>query len=96
MRKISQTRPVQGEQQGFDTERSDPRPRRVPGATITSWNGSPDIDLDALFAQPGKGPTVLGGTVAGNNRPARGTVSLSDGTKITFTRSDQFIDVSSI
>jgi hypothetical protein len=90
MRKISHARLIREKQNRIDTELSDPRPRRIPGATITSWHGSPQIDLDALFSQPRSGPTVASATLATGSRHAPATVSLADGTKITFALSSQF------
>jgi len=88
MRKISRTGFANGEHDAFDVERSDPRPRRIPGAIVTSWHGSPEIDLDALFAKGAPlSASVAGGASANGNRTGRGTVALSDGTRITFAES---------
>jgi len=69
-------------------------PGRIKGATITSWRGPPRVDLEALFAKPATGATVGGSGGTGPGGPpaerdeASGakakTVSLSDGTQITF------------
>jgi hypothetical protein len=85
MRKISNTR--DGSRSAWDQENLDHRPRCIPGATITSWHGSPEIDLSVLFASPPTGTTVAGSASATSYRPERSTVSLSDGTKITFANS---------
>jgi hypothetical protein len=71
----------------------DTRPRRIPGATITSGPGVPDIDLNAFFARSVSGVTVTGAAPVmpvSANRPIEGTVSLSDGTRITFATAGQF------
>jgi hypothetical protein len=68
----------------------DERPRRIPGATITSWHGSPEIDLGAMFEQWANGPTVAGAAETRPNRRPKDTVSLSDGTRITFSGTNQF------
>jgi hypothetical protein len=92
MRKISKTRSSNRERNTFDADLVDKGQGRIPGATITSWP-APDIDLDAFFARSGPGATVTGaapGEVARADRPAEGTVSLSDGTRITFATTGQF------
>jgi hypothetical protein len=83
MRKISHAR-FSNDDHARDTERSDPRPRRIPGATITSWHGSLEVDLDALFARISRGPSVGGAAIAPDTGSAPVTVSMSDGTQITF------------
>jgi hypothetical protein len=75
---------------------ADARPRRIPGATITSWHGAPEIDpdamsgVDALFGVQANGATVAGAAPANANRPSNGTVSMSDGESITFVSPSQF------
>jgi hypothetical protein len=103
MRKISKTRASSLDHDEMHTGLRDARPLRIPGATITSWPGSADIDIDSLIAQPLPGTTVAGAgsdSVTQNggapaphappDRPTRGTVSLSDGTRITFVTANQF------
>lgn len=92
MRKISRKRLGSKEHQAAVDDRQDERPRCIQGATITSWNGPPEIDLEALFAKPANGPSVTGaGTApARENRREQGTVALSDGTQITFANPYQF------
>jgi hypothetical protein len=69
-----------------DTYREDTRQRRIPGATITSWPGAAHIDLATFFGRTVSDTTVTG--AAGQPEPfrrtAKGTVALSDGTRITF------------
>jgi hypothetical protein len=92
MRKISKRRSSKLDQNALDADLEGARPRRIPGATITSWP-SPDIDLDAFFAKPTLGATVTGaapGKARRTGRPDDATVSLSDGTRITFATTDQF------
>jgi hypothetical protein len=80
MRKISSTLPANDDTYGLDGS----RPVRVPGATITAWNSTPEIDLGALFSRSTPGATVTGGALAGNKIDKR-TIQLTDGTKITFS-----------
>lgn len=77
----------------------DSRPSRIPGATIRPWTDPPEVDVAALFAKPCSGGSVGGSSAILTEPPAqpggakplvkRGsapeTVSLSDGTQITFT-----------
>jgi hypothetical protein len=90
MRKISKVTHATEEQQAADSERSDPRPRRIPGATITSWHNSPEEHLDAMVQMPAPGPSVAAATHGATSRTDINTVSLSDGTRITFPSSYQF------
>ena len=87
MRKISKTRSMSSENSGFDAERSDTRPRRIHGATITSWSGPVEVDLDALFARPCREATVAGAPAKPDSHADKNTISLSDGTEITFSTS---------
>jgi hypothetical protein len=101
MRKISKIRSSNLDRNATDTDLRETRPLRIPGATITSWPGSADINLDLLFAKPVPGTTIAGAVSAGvtptaglaDGRPNRGTVSLSDGTRITFVTASQFDSV---
>jgi hypothetical protein len=93
MRKISQSKSAIDNLRTQDQTYADERPRRIPGATITSWNGAPQIDLDALFEQSTSGPTVAGAAKSGPTRPADDTVSLTDGSRITFVGPNQFKSV---
>jgi hypothetical protein len=93
MRKISKTRLPNLDPYEMDAGLVDTRPRRIPGATITSGPGVPNIDLDAFFARAASGPTVTGanpGMPVPANQTVNGTVSLSDGTRITFATAGQF------
>jgi hypothetical protein len=93
MRKISKTRSSNLDRNTLDSDLVDTRPRCIPGATITSWPGSTDIDLGAFFARSASDGTVTGAAhakAAQVNRIVEGTVSLSDGTKITFATTGQF------
>ncbi len=76
-----------------DAELKDARPGRIHGATITSWNGPPEVDLAALFA--GSSGTTVSGSGQPNDPmesavPEAGVVRLSDGTQITFATAGQF------
>jgi hypothetical protein len=93
MRKLSRTRSLDLRRDTLDTYLTDTRQRRIPGATITSRPGSRDIDLSAFFARPTIDATVAGaapGQATRAGRPAKGTVSLSDGTRITFATADRY------
>lgn len=69
-----------------DTYREDTRQRRIPGATVTSWPGAAHIDLATFFGRTVSDTTITG--AAGQPEPfrrtAKGTVALSDDTRITF------------
>ena len=103
MRKISQSRALDYEHHTPSTETMDTQPRRIAGATISSWSGSLAIDLSALLARRppdlsiggvsiGGGPSLdaPGTPTAPSDRTAAETVSLSDGTQITFATANQF------
>jgi hypothetical protein len=96
MRKISKTRTTNDEQVPVGDDRLDARPRRVPGATITSWHGSPEVDLDALFAGSANGATVAGSAATSTAHSDHETVALSDGTRITFATPNQFKAVATV
>ncbi len=85
MRKISKVRSAKTKD--YSTTEGDGgelRPLRVQGATITSWHGLPEIDLTALFAKPAPGESIAGAASAGVTSTGDRTISLSDGTHITF------------
>lgn len=98
MRKISKSKVSIPERPTPAIDRLDTRPRQTAGATISGWSGSLEIDLDALFARRPGGASIGGG--AALSAPAApapdascvpvGTVSLSDGTRITFATVSQF------
>jgi hypothetical protein len=90
MQKISKTRIADHRRFTSEEETLDTRPRCIPGATITSWHGSLDVDLSALFAKPRNGATVAGAGSAESPHTERDTVSLSDGTQITFATAGRF------
>lgn len=105
MRKISKAKLTRPDRPATDVEFIDSGPRRVAGSTITSWPGPPVIDLTALFARPLSGGPLerslaspLGPTISGAiparvgppEHPPKATVSLSDGTRITFASADRF------
>lgn len=80
MRKISTTLTPKDDAHGLDGS----RPLRVPGATITAWNGAPPVDLTKLFAPSASGPTVNGAELTPQKTNTE-TVCLLDGTEITFS-----------
>jgi hypothetical protein len=90
MRKVSKSKSAIDDRYTEHHLEADERPRRIPGATITSWHGSPEIDLDALFEQSASGPTVAGAARKFPDRRGKETISLSDGTRITFSGTNQF------
>jgi hypothetical protein len=99
MRKLSKTRSLNVKPNTSDTYPADTRQRRIPGATITSGPGSRDSDIDAFFALPTLDATVAGAApnnAAPADRPAARTVSLSDGTRVTFATAGQFDTVGSV
>jgi hypothetical protein len=105
MRKISKIRSLGLDRNATDTDLRETRPLRIAGGTITSWSGSVDIDLDNFFARPLPGPTVAGASATKvkttndlslQDRPKAGTVSLSDGSPITFASANQFDVVGSL
>jgi hypothetical protein len=55
---------------GIDGDIGNKRPLRIPGATITSWSGSRDIDDGGLFSHPAAGETVAGAVSVGGSRAA--------------------------
>jgi hypothetical protein len=76
MRKISQTRSLILDRtiSGLDRYPSNPalrdtRPLRIPGATITSWSESLDIDLAVFFAGPVSGASIAGAASPGSTQP---------------------------
>jgi hypothetical protein len=98
MRKISKARSSQSVPDTMVTYSRDMRPLRIPGATITSRPRPIDFELDSLFARREPGVTIAGALSTGPDpsetsghsaadtmtRSDRATVSLSDGTRITF------------
>ena len=104
MRKISKTRFFNPEQHAPCAEAMGTRPGRITGAKISAWSGSLAIDLGALFARRPAGLTIGGGSppdtpaapVSLASCPPAETVSLSDGTKITFATASQFDTVNSM
>jgi hypothetical protein len=100
MRKVSQTRfaknPAKDDRDAVSAAQSDSRPRGVAGATITSWHGSAQVDLTALFAGRNEGGSVSGAAGTGEQRPAEAAVALSDGTEITFATPADFTEVISV
>jgi hypothetical protein len=93
MRKITQSKSAIDNQCTEDHTLEDGRPRRIQGATITSWNGPPRVDLEALFDRSTGGPTVTGAARTVPDRPVSETVALPDGSRITFVSADQFKSV---
>ncbi len=87
MRKIGQTRSVQKEHDIQADTRDETRPRGVRGATITSWEAAPEIDLTSLFARHKAGASLGGSARGGESRDA---MELSDGTEISFATPADF------
>jgi hypothetical protein len=85
MRKISKVRSANSKDYNtIEGDGGELRPLRVQGATITSWHGLPEIDLTALFAKPAPGASIAGAASASLTSVGSRTISLSDGTHITF------------
>jgi hypothetical protein len=104
MRKISKANLARSNRHEAAVEFIDSGPRHVTGSTITSWFEPPVVDLAEFFARPRSGgapenapadplhATIGGATVDSatqSKNPARATVSLSDGTQITFATADR-------
>jgi hypothetical protein len=92
MRKLSKARDAVRKARAVDVELHDTRPRRIQGSTITSWPAPIDAELLLVLGKPLGGATIAGAS-AGSGSPessASRTVSLSDGTCITFTTAGQF------
>jgi hypothetical protein len=99
MRKISKAKLTRSNTAEAEVE-FDSGSWRVAGSTITSWPGPPVIDLTELFAQPVSrdglanspqrtlGPTISGAIPHQRNNAAPATVSLSDGTRISFVTAE--------
>lgn len=93
MRKISRTRSSNLDRNSLDKDLGDTRPRGISGATITSWPGTLDVDFDVLFARRASKATITGAVTlepAIVAHPPAATVSLSDGTHITFATATEF------
>ncbi|HVY16158.1 MAG TPA: hypothetical protein VHB27_13115 [Rhodopila sp.] len=94
MRKISRTR-LRGGCDAMGRADRDDRPRGIPGAVVTS-RPAVDLDLSSLLLDRKEHPTLVGSeseksettTADGGRTDARETVSLSDGTSITFVTID--------
>lgn len=90
MRKLSRTRLREDRNGNSGVDRED-RPRGIPGATVTA-RPNPDLDLSILLLQHRGRPTVTASDTADfetiptdrEKTEAKKTVSLSDGTRITF------------
>lgn len=91
MRKLTQTMRARDDHDAQAATRDDHRPRGVRGATITSWQGLPDIDLTSLFAQGGTGASVVG--AGGGSGVFTRAMALSDGTEISFATPADFTEV---
>jgi hypothetical protein len=93
MRKLSRTR-SRTESGAVIWMDQESRPRGIPGAIVTA-RPNMDVDLANLLRQP-SGATVTGGDAAPGVTPLvregeskkKETVSLSDGTRITFAAID--------
>lgn len=84
MRKISKTRTLRNQDDGWPTPSGD-RPGRIAGATVTSWPGIAHIDVATLLMHATSSTSISGSSTAGGpSTPERDTVSLSDGTSISF------------
>jgi hypothetical protein len=87
MREIRKFKTAVNDQYTENENDLDERPRRIPGDTITSRNGSPEIDRGSLFEWRADASTVAGSS---NSRVAMDTVALADGTQVTFSCANQF------
>jgi len=103
MRKISKTRLPNQQQPASGAELGDTQPGRIRGATISAWTGSLDINLEVFLARECPAPSIAGAAALPQvaaaprvNRSDNRTVSLSDGTRITFATADQFDNIGSV
>lgn len=92
MRKISRTRSRSHGDAPVWSDRVDSPPPGIPGATVTSKPVDFDFDLSNLLLRSVSPATITGtetsasraGSMAPSESDAKDTVSLSDGTRITF------------
>lgn len=109
MRKISKAKFARSGRVEADREFINSGSGRVQGSTITSWPGPPVIDLAELFSRPMSlnasntypaeqdSATITGATgskVKQPERPQKATLSLSDGTTITFATAERIAIIS--
>jgi hypothetical protein len=84
MRKISNTRTFRHQEDGWTFPYSD-RPAHITGATVTSWPDITYFDVAALLMRGTSSTSISASSTAGGpSTPERDTISLSDGTKISF------------
>jgi hypothetical protein len=71
----------------------DARPRGISGATITSWGGSYEIDLDALLSKRGDQVSIGGAAYAPVSDRVLMATNPLDGTVIDFAQVEDFLTV---
>jgi hypothetical protein len=79
-----------------DDDRLDARPRGISGATITSWDGPPDIDLDALFSKSSDQVSLTGAASAPVSSPVSTAENKPQDEPLTFATIDQFATVTTV
>jgi hypothetical protein len=71
-------------------DRLDARPRGISGATITSWDGLRDIDLDVLFSKPNDQVSLTGAASTPVNPKGQTADNNPQDEPLTFTTLGQF------
>jgi hypothetical protein len=71
-------------------DRLDARPRCISGATITSWDGSPDIDLDTLFSKSNDQVSLTGAASTPVSTKGQTAENKPNNEPLTFATLDQF------
>ena len=74
----------------------DGRPRGISGATITSWDGPPEVDLETLFSNPDNQVSVAG---AGSQTVRAASPAATVPTKdepVSFTTIERFVTVATV
>ena len=74
-------------------DRLDARPRGISGATITSWDGPPVADLEALFAKPRDQLSVTGADSQPISSAGWVSIERSKVELVTFTTPERFLTV---
>lgn len=74
-------------------DRLDARPRGISGATITSWDGPPEVDLEALFSRSDDHVSVTGSASQAVPAASPTPVDVPKDEQVAFTTPDQFATV---
>jgi hypothetical protein len=71
----------------------DARPRGISGATITSWDGSHEIDLVALLSRSGDQVSIAGAASAPVNNHVQRAADSPDDSLLKFASVGEFLTV---